>query len=298
MSSPRLNIIGAGKVGKSLARMWNIHGVFAIGDILNRSPGSASQAAEAIGAGRAVASLGQMQPADAWLLAVADDSIEACCHSLARSGLLTPGALVFHCSGALSSEVLGAAKNEGAATASVHPIRSFVAAEKADNIDSIDSTVTTGNVGTIDKAGALEGTWCGIEGDDAAVASLSHAFEALGARMVAIRSDAKLIYHSAAVFACNYLVTLMDVAVQAYGKSGVPPDVALQLLEPLVRGTVDNVFRLGPASALTGPIARGDLATARRQQHEVAEWNEDMGQLYQQFMKLTMELAVKRNKGK
>jgi predicted short-subunit dehydrogenase-like oxidoreductase (DUF2520 family) len=279
MSHPRLNIIGAGKVGKSLAHMWNIHGVFAIGDILNRSFVSSSQAVETIGAGRAVASLKQMQPADAWLLAVADDSIEACCHSLARSGLLTPGTLVFHCSGSLSSEALGAAKNEGAATASVHPIRSFAANDVMERMEA---------------GKALEGTWCGIEGDDVALARLSQAFEALGARMVTIRSEAKLIYHSAAVFACNYLVTLMDVAVQAYEKSGVPSDVALQLLEPLVRGTVDNVFRLGPAAALTGPIARGDLATARRQHHEVAEWNEDMGQLYQQFMKLTMELAVKR----
>lgn len=279
MSLPRLNIIGAGKVGKSLARLWNIHGVFAIGDILNRTLDSGNQAVEAIGAGRAVASLKQMQPADVWLLAVADDSIEGCCYSLARSGLLTPGALVFHCSGALSSEVLGAAKKEGATTASVHPIRSFAA---VDVMKEMEARKT------------LDGTWCGIEGDDTAVSRLSQAFEALDARMVRIRSDAKLIYHSAAVFASNYLVTLMDVAVQAYQKSGVPSDVALQLLEPLVRGTVDNVFRLGPAAALTGPIARGDLATARRQQHEVAEWNEEMGQLYQQFMKLTMELAVKK----
>lgn len=276
MSLPRLNIIGAGKVGKSLSRMWNIHGVFAIGQILNRSLASGDQAVAAIGAGQAVASLKHMQPADAWLLAVADDSIETCCHGLARSGLLRQGTLVFHCSGALASDVLGTARHEGAATASVHPIRSFA------EMEGMPAT------------GTLDGTWCGIEGDDMAVTTLSRAFESLGARMVPVRSDAKLIYHSAAVFACNYLVTLMDVAVQAYEKSGVPSDVALQLLEPLVRGTVDNVIQLGPAAALTGPIARGDLATARRQQHEVAVWNEDMGQLYQQFMKLTMELAVKK----
>src|SRR5260221_391743 len=32
----------------------------------------------------------------------------------------------------------------------------------------------------------------------------------------------------------------------------------------LVRGTVDNVAALGPAAALTGPVARGDWATVDR----------------------------------
>jgi len=31
-----------------------------------------------------------------------------------------------------------------------------------------------------------------------------------------------------------------------------------------VRGTVDNVARLGPAAALTGPVRRGDAATVER----------------------------------
>jgi len=32
----------------------------------------------------------------------------------------------------------------------------------------------------------------------------------------------------------------------------------------LARHTVDNVERLGPAAALTGPVARGDWATVAR----------------------------------
>jgi predicted short-subunit dehydrogenase-like oxidoreductase (DUF2520 family) len=277
MPTLRLNIIGAGKVGKTLARLWHENRVFQIGDVLNRSIESSRQAVGAIGGGCAVARLQDMSPADVWLLAVADDAIEACSQNLARTGLLhgqTPAApVVFHCSGALASTLLAAAREQGASIASAHPIRSFAGAEQAET---------------------LQGSWCGIEGDDQAVALVGRAFEALRARLVPLRPESKLIYHSAAVFACNYLVTLMDVAMQAYEKSGVPPEVAMQLLEPLVRGTVDNVFRLGPAAALTGPIARGDLATARRQQHELVEWNAEIGQLYQQFMTLTMELAEKR----
>lgn len=272
MTTPKtLNILGAGHVGRSLTRLWQRQGVFTIGDLLNRTKASAQQAAEFAGAGRAVDSLEAMQPADAWMIAVGDDGIRSCCERLAASGKLLPGAVVFHCSGALSSGELEPAKRQGAAVASIHPIRSFADPEQA---------VTS-----------FGGTWCGSEGDAPALALLEPAFEAIGARLVAIDPAAKTVYHSAAVFACNYLVTLLDTAVQAYGAAGVPPETALRLMEPLVRGTVDNVFRTNPAAALTGPIARGDLATARKQLAAVSAWNKDYGALYDQFMKLTIELA-------
>ncbi len=65
-------------------------------------------------------------------------------------------------------------------------------------------------------------------------------------------------------------------------------------MAPLVRETIDNVFRIGPAAALTGPIARGDFATAARQQDAIADWNQDYGALYQQLAKLTADLAARR----
>ncbi|HEX7647866.1 MAG TPA: Rossmann-like and DUF2520 domain-containing protein [Noviherbaspirillum sp.] len=269
-----VNIIGGGNVGRSLARLWHQHGVFTIGDILNRTPASAQLAAEFIGEGRASATIDEMKPADVWLIAVSDDRIRFCCEQLAASHKLRPGAVVFHCSGALPSGELKAARAQGAAIASIHPIRSFANPEHV--------------------ATAFDGTWCGIEGEPAALEILAPAFEAIGARLVTIDAGAKTVYHSAAVFACNYLVTLLDTAVKAYGAAGVPQDVALQMMEPLVRGTIDNVFRSDPAAALTGPIARGDLATAQKQSRAVNAWNDDYGALYDQFMKLTIELARKK----
>jgi predicted short-subunit dehydrogenase-like oxidoreductase (DUF2520 family) len=277
MNTPRtLNILGAGHVGRSLARLWRERGVFTIGDILNRSPQSTSEAAEFIEAGRVASVMTDMQPADVWMIAVGDDGIRSCCEQLAASGKLVSGTVVFHCSGALPSGELESAKASGAAIASIHPIRSFANPAQV--------------------AAGFNGTWCGVEGDAEALALLKPAFEAVGARLVTIDPAAKTVYHAAAVFACNYLVTLLDAAVKAYGAAGVTPDEALQLMEPLVRGTIDNVFRNGPAAALTGPIARGDLATARKQSAAVNAWNENYGTLYDRFMELTIELA--RHKGK
>jgi len=269
-----LTIIGAGKVGRTLGRLWASNQTFQIQDVLNRSLESARRAVTFIGNGTAVGAYADLRPAGIYLIAVGDDQIAACCDELVRSGNLSSESIVFHCSGALRSTELQAATLPGASVASIHPIRSFAVPEQV--------------------AQEFSGTYCGIEGDARAVDILSEAFSAIGARMVTINADAKILYHAAAVFACNYLTTLLDIAQQTYVRAGIPGDVALELMAPLVRETIDNVFRIGPAAALTGPIARGDFATAARQQDAIADWNQDYGALYQQLAKLTADLAARR----
>jgi len=66
------------------------------------------------------------------------------------------------------------------------------------------------------------------------------------------------------VFASNYLVALVAVAARLMAEAGIGEDRALAGLLPLARGTLENVAAAGPAAALTGPIARGDVATVRR----------------------------------
>ncbi|GAB3550956.1 Rossmann-like and DUF2520 domain-containing protein [Noviherbaspirillum agri] len=273
-SAKTINIIGAGHVGKTLGRLWTQDMVFAVQDVLNGSLESGARAVAFIGAGRAVADLDQMHPADITLISTPDDRIADCCKALAQAGLIAPGTVVFHCSGALPSSILDPASDCGAAVASIHPVRSFAEPEQAVN--------------------DFGGTFCGIEGDQRALDVLQPGFAAVGARLVPIDAAFKTIYHAAAVFASNYLVTLLDVALQAYMKAGVSEEVARQLMEPLVRGTVDNVFRLGPTDALTGPIARGDIATAVKQYRAVNAWDERHGALYKQLGKLTADIAARR----
>jgi predicted short-subunit dehydrogenase-like oxidoreductase (DUF2520 family) len=61
--------------------------------------------------------------------------------------------------------------------------------------------------------------------------------------------------------ASNYIVTMIDAAVVLMGLAGVPPETALPALGPLIRASVENSLRVGPAAALTGPIERGDVRT-------------------------------------
>lgn len=269
-----LNIVGCGKVGMTLGRLWTQRGCFAVQDIWNRTAESGANATAFIGAGTVVTAIDQLRAADIWMLTVPDDEIARYATMLAEAGCFSEHTIVFHCSGALASSVL---TPSGAQVASVHPIRSFADPAQV--------------------AATFSGTYCGVEGDEEAVRVLNEAFTAIGATLVPIDPNFKSVYHAAAVFASNYLVTLLDVAVQAYRKAGIEEDTALRLMEPLVRGTMDNVFRLGTTEALTGPIARGDIMTAVRQYRAVSAWDDRHGELYKHLGKLTADIAA-RKRGK
>lgn len=264
-----LTIIGPGRVGKTIGRLMHEAGAAQILDICGRSIANTTAAAAFIGAGTPVIELARLRPADVYLISVPDDAIAGCADALAAT--VPSGAILFHCSGALTSEVLHGARLAGARTASVHPVRSFADPQRvADN---------------------FSGTGCGIEGDDDAVAILRALFEAIGARVFDIDPAKKTLYHAAAVFASNYVVTLIDVAMKTYGSAGIVPADAVVLIAPLLREAAENAFRLGPASALTGPIARGDTATVRRQQEALAAWNPQHAALYAALAHATTGLA-------
>ena len=45
------------------------------------------------------------------------------------------------------------------------------------------------------------------------------------------------------------------------GQAGIERQAALQAIGPLCRASLENALRVGPEAALTGPVARGDVAT-------------------------------------
>jgi len=273
-----LNLVGAGHVGKVLGRLFAHSGVLNVQDVLTRSQASAQAAVDFVKAGQACADIAALRPADIWLLAVSDDQIAPMAAALAQAQQdKLRDAVVFHCSGAKASNELQALRDRGALVASMHPIRSFA------DPDAV--------------ARDFAGTYCGTEGDAAALALLIPAFEAIGARPVPIDAAAKTVYHAAAVFASNYLTTVLDAALRAYQAAGVPEPVARELARPLASETMANVFRLGPAAALSGPVARGDHATVARQQQALLEWDEATGKLYEALLPLTADLARRKRAG-
>ena len=274
MELKRLSVIGCGSAASTLARLWHDAGVFRIGGILNSSPESSSRAVAFIGAGTAAATIGELPESDLYLIGCPDDRIRTCCEQLARSGLVTEETLVFHLSGALSSDELAAAREQGAAVASLHPVKSFADPAKA---------ITD-----------FAGTWCGMEGDDGALAMLEPACEAIGARTFRLEASGKSLYHAASVIACNYLVTLEELSLQTFEAAGIGRETALQILGPILRGTVENILALGTTEALTGPIARGDVSVIEHQVKSLEQWNPGIATLYRQLGLATVDLSKKQ----
>jgi len=266
-----LNIIGSGRVGRACGRMWAQARVFEIRDVLTRSRRSAAEAVEFIGSGHAVGELGEMHAAEVWMIATRDDAIATSSAMLAASGKIAPGAIVFHVSGATPSAALEAVAEEGALVASVHPIKTFSDAERA--------------------VQSFAGTYCGAEGNPGALRVLKPAFERIGARLFDIVPELKPIYHAAGVFSCNYLAALIEAALRAHGKAGIPRAASLKALEVIVRETVDAIFEKGPARSLTGPIARGDVATVARQLAAIRTWDASMAVLYRELGLIAVSLA-------
>jgi predicted short-subunit dehydrogenase-like oxidoreductase (DUF2520 family) len=266
-----LNIIGAGRVGRTLAALWRQRHVMEIHDVFNRAPQSTRDAVAFIGAGRAAESLATMRPADLWMLATPDSELPSAAARLAASGRLRAGDLVFHCSGALASSELRASFMADVHVASVHPLKTFADPQ--------------------DAARTFAGTYCVAEGDAAALSTLKPAFEQIGARVSEIDPQHKTIYHAASVIVSNYLTALLEAGLQCYEKAGLPRDTAAAMMAPLVRETVDNIFKLGTVKALTGPIARGDAAVVERQVRALQAFDPRIADVYRALGRLAVDLS-------
>lgn len=269
---PDVAIVGAGMVGRTLGYALQRKGCRVVA-VASRTRGSAEEAVRFIGAG-AVCDEPTEAAARAAIvfLTTPDDAIPSTCGAIAARGGFRRGALVLHTSGALSSRALESARACGAAVASLHPLQTFANPPEA--------------------VRALPGTRWFYEGDGDALGRTRALIEALEGIPVRIRTEGKVLYHAGAVVACNYLVTLVARACGLFEAAGVPAEVALASLVPLLRGTVGNLERVGLPRALTGPLARGDVATIERHLQALAEQRPDDLDLYRRLGAATLPLAV------
>ena len=274
----RLDIVGAGKAGKTLARLWAQAGVFEIGWVVNRSLESSQAAVDFIGAGRPAERISEIGPLDVLMISTSDKCIEERARSIAREGKASPDAVAFHCSGSHSSDNLRALQQIGCHVGSVHPIKSF--AEPARAVRTFD------------------GTFCALEGDKSALDCLQDAVARIGGHSFEIDKASKVIYHAGSVFASNYLTAMIYAGVRCLEKSGIPSTQAMEVLQQIVTGTVGNIFKLGPVPALTGPISRGESEVVQRQLMALAQWQPEISEAYRAAGILAVDMALMQNGAK
>jgi len=268
---PALNLIGPGRLGRTLTRLLREAQCIRVGAVLGRSAERVTDAVGFIGAGR-VAHWDTLPAAELTLLATPDDALSEVVAALAARGTLRRGDVVFHCSGALSSAAMQPLSALGAEIASIHPLRSFA-----------DPSLATSD---------FSGTYCGYEGSPTALAALLPLFERLGAHCFAIDASRKILYHAGAVLACNTLTALSEAALRSMEAAGVTRDIAWPALRPLIDGTLSNIDRLGARRALTGPVARGDATTVARQYAALEALDPQLGAIYRSLSALAVELAA------
>jgi predicted short-subunit dehydrogenase-like oxidoreductase (DUF2520 family) len=175
-------------------------------------------------------------------ICVPDDSIVTVVSDLKKYIEHRPIAkFVFHCSGALTSDVFDPLRKYGSACASVHPIQSFA--------------------GKDDDWKKLQNIYFGIEGDSEAVKKAAEIIKNLKSHQIIIPRELKSLYHISCTVASNYLVSLLIMAVDIFKALNFSEQETLKIFQPLLSTTLSNLTEKGIAGALTGPISRGDLAT-------------------------------------
>ncbi|HVG95161.1 MAG TPA: Rossmann-like and DUF2520 domain-containing protein [Planctomycetota bacterium] len=272
----KIAIIGAGVLGKALGILLKQadHEIVALS---SRTVRSARVGAKAIGdvpvvGDPGLAALG----ADVVILAVPDRVIPSVGIQVATGGALRRGAVVAHLSGALPAGVLVGVRAAGGFPGSMHPLQSF-------------ATLPT-------AVRSLPGSFVFLEGAPEAVEVLRSLVASIDARAVPLATASKSLYHAAACTASNYLVTLIDCAAQLMAMAGVPQEVALPALLPLINGTIRNLESVGIPEALTGPIARGDAGTVRGHLQALRNGPPAMRRLYVELGLRTLDVA--RRKGR
>ncbi len=119
---------------------------------------------------------------------------------------------------------------------------------------------------------------------------------ALDGRWIELKPGDKVIYHTAAVFACNNLVALVKLATDLWQTFDIPPAEATQALRPLLRGTINNLENVGLPNCLTGPIARGDLGTIKKHLDALEERAPALLSAYRELGRQTISIAEAKGK--
>ena len=269
-----LSIVGAGRVGKTLGRLWIEAGRVRVRQVMNRSRQSAEAAVTFLGEGTAVADWRELEPVDLIMLATSDTALAGCAENLAQSGVLAPNTVVFHCSGAVGLQALAPAEAAGVRVARLHALRSFASPQRS--------------------VWAFPGTHCGLEGHPEAVRVLEALVQACGGRPFPMLDAGAAFYHAAAVIASNYLVALIEAALRSSAQAGFARTEASAMLQGLVTSTLDNVFDVGTTAALTGPIARGDANVVRTQLEALRTTDPEVADAYRALGVLALDLSERQ----
>lgn len=233
----RVGVVGAGRVGAVLGAALAAagHRVVAVSAVSEAS----RERAEALLPEVPVLPVEEVVAAgDLVLLAVPDDALAGLVAGLATTGAWRSGQIVAHTSGAHGLTPFAPAVEQGVIPLALHPAMTFT--------------------GTSLDLARLHEACFGITAPEPLRAVAEALVMEMGGEPVWVPEEARALYHAALAHGSNHLVTLVAQAREILAEAGV--EHGDRLLRPLLQASLDNALVSGD-SALTGPVARGDVGT-------------------------------------
>lgn len=268
----KAGFIGAGMTGTALAVGLSRQG-WPVAGVSSRTLSSAQKLARRVPNCQAYRTAQKLaDDAEMVFITTPDDVIAQVCSEVQWH----KGQSVLHCSGAHSVDILEPAKKLGAAVGTFHPLQTFA---------DVDQAIAN-----------LPGSTFAVEAGEPLLSMLKELARLLNGSWVELRGGDKVLYHAAAVFACNYLVTLVKLAVDLWKDFGVSSKEATRALLPLLRGTLNNIDSIGLPNCLTGPVARGDLGTIERHLRALDARNPSLLTTYKELGLQTIPIALAKGK--
>jgi len=243
----RIAIVGPGRLGSALALELRRAG-HRVSAIISGRSGASRRQGQALARKVHARWTAEGTPFDADLVwfCVPDREIARAAQQLADV-VEWKGRTALHSSGALASDELRLLRCRGAAAASVHPLMTFVRG----------------------AVPSLKGVPFGLEGDPAALRVAHRMVRDLGAEAFHVSKRKKLAYHAWGAFTSPLLIALLVTGERVARAAGLSSAEARRKMMPILRQTLANYEKLGPAGAFSGPIVRGDVDVVRQHLKEL-----------------------------
>ena len=257
---PSIAIVGAGSLATFLAAALNDAG-FTITEIIARDTPQSRRHARALAArvgARTVTTRSAVLDTTLLWFCVPDREIRGSASALAghlstraaahkknrvpskvQSKVPSKVRFAFHSSGALLSRELEPLRKAGIAVASVHPLMTFVAGTHP----------------------SLTGVPFAMEGDHAATQVARQIIRRLEGESFSLPAAHKAAYHAWATLTSPLLLAFLVTLEEAARAAGFTRKDARRKSLPIIRQTLANYSRLGPAKSFSGPLIRGDAGT-------------------------------------
>lgn len=190
---PRLGFIGAGRLGRCLARRF-AQAAYPVVAVASRSPAPAQAlAAQIDGCATVESAQAVVDAADLVFVTVSDDGIGPVAASLRFDPVRAPSQALVHCSGASSVDLLAPTAEQGVQTGGFHPLYLFSGGDA-------DLARIEGCSVTIKAGGSLRPVLEALSG-------------ALGCHPLSIPAGSRMRYHAAANYAASFVLCGLAEAV-------------------------------------------------------------------------------------